>query len=343
MNKLKLELSKEKSDKTIYTNWQISKISNDFSEFYYKSILLHDINTHLKEGFDKNSILILNSSIDLNNQYKKYKSAELDLALPNDIVKLYHLGSPVSLRPSLEDLALYELFEAYRSYFKLANKYNLNSGDKKKDLAELFSFSKNMSNFKSIQFFQHKISENNSIDNKNIKKCFKEIEKQFAHLDNKLKRLMLDFDHERPYVYFRNIFNKYTRPIIAVKSSDNKIKLLGKEFFVQSEFTYSNARFLETNSIQQNSPLIMTFTMSLLILPYLLLILREKLALMENQNLNNQYQTKIAQLEQEILELESIAQRENIPLDNVTNTPELQETVLDKGHNITDDIMIKAT
>ncbi|HFI0162074.1 TPA: hypothetical protein ACGOSQ_002170, partial [Streptococcus suis] len=74
VNKLKLRLSAQKDNYTLYTNWQIAKLSNDFSEFYYKTILLKDLSEYLSQGVQLNEVIIFNSSININSQYTKYKN-----------------------------------------------------------------------------------------------------------------------------------------------------------------------------------------------------------------------------------------------------------------------------
>ena len=327
MNKLALKLSSQKSDDTLYTNWQISKLSNDFSEFYYKSVLLHDISIYLNQGVLKKDVIIFNSSIKINNQYTKYRSSELDLNNPTDVVKYYHLGSPISLFPNKQVLVLHEFFEAYRVY-----------------LSELFNISRESSdvlNFSFVEFFSEKITENNELESDNRRKCLQEIQSKFKIRDNELIELFNSFDEKQLSKQFDYIFNRFERPIVGIKMEDDKIKLLGNEFFVQSKFTYSNDRFLETRSISQNSPLEMILNMSIIVVPYLWLILREKRDVMEMQNQNGQLDQEIARLDTEIKNLEKISEDEDISLNQSTPLPNLKKSVIQKGESVLDELEAK--
>ena len=344
MNKLELKLSSQKSDDTLYTNWQISKLSNDFSEFYYKSVLLHDISNYLDQGVLKKDVIIFNSSIKINNQYTKYRSSELDLNNPTDVVKYYHLGSPISLFPNKQVLVLHEFFEAYRVYFSITSKYKLNLGNKRDDLSELFNISRESSdvlNFSFVEFFSEKITENNELESDNRRKCLQEIQSKFKIRDNELIELFNSFDEKQLSKQFDYIFNRFERPIVGIKMEDDKIKLLGNEFFVQSKFTYLNDRFLETRSISQNSPLEMMLKMSFIVVPYLWLIFREKIDVMRMQNQNDQLDQKIESLDIEIKKLEKISEDEGISLNQSTPLPNLKKSVIQKGESVLDELEAK--
>ena len=345
MEKIKLQLSAQKSDETLYTNWQISKISNDFSEFYYKSVLLHDISTNIDRGVLKNHVIIFNSSININNQYSKYSTPELDLSNPADILKYYHLGSPISLHPNRQILILHELFEAYRVYFSLINKYKLNLGSKKDDLSILYGISleylDKRLDLQLVTFFESRVIENNEFLSERKDECIKEIRTHFKNHEDKFKKIIEDLDERKPSKQFNYVFNRFERPIVGIKLTNDKFKLLGSDFFVQSKFTYSNSRFLETNSIKQNSPLEIILTMSPIIIPNLLLILREKKSLLMQQSTNNNLDQEIANLDQEINHIYSLAQSEGITLSNTTQLSELQYTVIKKGKSVLDELETK--
>lgn len=346
--KLKILLSAQKNDDTLYTNWQITKLSNDFSEFYYKTVLLHDISSYLNQGVDKSDIIIFNSSININNQYTKYQNPELDLNLSNDIVKYYHLGSPVSLYPNKNITILYELFEAYREYYSIVNKYGLNLGNKKDDLTELFNISTTVSNtgfpFNFVDYFINRVEENNVLDTEKRQKCLIAISDRFNVQNGKLATLLLEkFDERNLNKKFNYIFNRFERPIVGIRIDKKRVRLLVHDFFVQSEFNYSNSRFLETNSIKQNSPLQMLLTMSFIILPSLFLIVREKIDLMLQQNANNELDQEIADLQSTKQEMERLAQQQNISLNQPSQIAELQHFVIQKGENTLDNMKISVS
>ncbi|HEL2442260.1 TPA: hypothetical protein ACT2IM_002070 [Streptococcus suis] len=342
VNKLKLRLSAQKDNYTLYTNWQIAKLSNDFSEFYYKTILLKDLSEYLSQGVQLNEVIIFNSSININSQYTKYKNPILNLNSSNDVLKYYHLGSPVPLFPNRQILVIHEFFEAYRQYYSIVNRHKLFIGSKKEDLSKLYEISKkeSITEFNIVDFFISSITESN-IDNDNRKKCIKEIDGAFKNFNREFQKSLenhLEYKSEQ----FNYIFNRFERPIIGVKLADDEIKLLGSDFFVQSEFTYSNSRFLETNLIKQNSPLEMTLTMSLLILPSILIILREKWILMIAQNKNGELDQEILNLEKEIKKMEAKSQQEGLSINSPSQLPDsLLNSVNKKGRQVFDELDVE--
>ncbi|MTB65102.1 hypothetical protein GGG87_08845 [Streptococcus sp. zg-86] len=335
-DKLRLRLSAQKNDNTLYTNWQITKLSNDFSEFYYKTILLNDLSQYLNQGVEGRNIIIFNSSININSQYVRYEKPILDLTKSSDIVKYYHLGSPVSLGLDQQILILHEFFEAYRRYFSIANKHKLNAGNKKENLLKLYEESKieNISEFNLVTFFEESIKNNNVANSDNTKKCIQEIQNTFKNLTHQLQK-SLEEQGKHESEKFHYIFNRFERPIIGIKVADDEIKLIGSDFFVQSKFTYSNSRFLETNSIKQNSPLEMILTMSILALSSIVLILREKATLMKIQNKNGELDQEILTLKRKISDLENKAQQEGVTISQPAHVPqELINSVNRKGEYV---------
>ncbi|HEM5232536.1 TPA: hypothetical protein U1335_002112, partial [Streptococcus suis] len=169
----------------------------------------------------------------------------------------------------------------------------------------------------------------------------KEIDGAFKNFNREVQKSLenhLEYKSEQ----FNYVFNRFERPIIGVKLADDEIKLLGSDFFVQSEFTYSNSRFLETNLIKQNSPLEMTLTMSLLILPSILIILREKWILMIAQNKNGELDQEILNLEKEIKKMEAKSQQEGLSINSPSQLPDsLLNSVNKKGRQVFDELDVE--
>ncbi|HEM5249507.1 TPA: hypothetical protein U1346_002163 [Streptococcus suis] len=257
-------------------------------------------------------------------------------------MKYYHLGSPVPLFPNRQILVIHEFFEAYRQYYSIVNRHKLFIGSKKEDLSKLYEISKkeSITEFNIVDFFISSITESN-IDNDNRKKCIKEIDGAFKNFNREVQKSLenhLEYKSEQ----FNYVFNRFERPIIGVKLADDEIKLLGSDFFVQSEFTYSNSRFLETNLIKQNSPLEMTLTMSLLILPSILIILREKWILMIAQNKNGELDQEILNLEKEIKKMEAKSQQEGLSINSPSQLPDsLLNSVNKKGRQVFDELDVE--
>ncbi|MGT2713420.1 hypothetical protein [Streptococcus pluranimalium] len=342
-NKLKLKLSAQKDNHTLYTNWQIAKLSNDFSEFYYKTILLNDLADYLSKGTQWNEVIIINSSININNLYTKYKDPILNLNNSNDVLKYYHLGSPVPLIFNKQILVVHEFFEAYRRYYSIVNKHKLFIGSKKEDLSKLYEISKreNVIKFNLIDFFVNSVTDNNIIDSDNRKKCIQEIKNVFKNFNREFQK-SLEESVEYKSGQFNYIFNRFERPIIGIKMADDKIKLLGSDFFVQSKFTNSNSRFLETNLIKQNSPLEMILTMAPVVLPSIILILREKWNWMIKQNKKGELDQEILHIEKEIRELEDKSQQEGISTSISSQAPNsLIDAVSRKGKQVFDELDVE--
>lgn len=196
------------------------------------------------------------------------------------------------------------------------------------------SMAGNIREFNLVDFFEESIQNNNVANGDNKKKCVQEIRNVFKNSMQKLQQ-SLEEQVKHKSEEFHYIFNRFERPIIGIKVADDKIKLLGSDFFVQSKFTYSNSRFLETNSIKQNSPLEMILTMSILVLPSIVLILREKLVLMQQQNKNGELDQEIASLEQEIRNLENKGQQAGIAINQPDHVqPGLIDSVKRKGKQV---------
>lgn len=344
MGKIKLEIRGSKLDDTLFTNWQISKVSNDFSEFYYKTILLNDISLLESRGIRREDILIFNSSININSKYSRYVSGMLDLNSPRDIENLFYLGSPRTLSSNKKYELLYEFFESYRVYFSVVNKYRLNVGSKRETLFLLYNklevILDNLESFNIYDFFYGILNQNNTIRNENFRKCSVELKNVFKSYQNNIDNVIKNTKITQVDKRFIYIFNRFERPIIAYIDQGEKIKILGDDFFVHSKFNYENKRFLETNSISQNSPLVMLLTMSPIILPYLLLILREKYNYYIANNLEGEYDSEIIYYEEEIEKLE-IAIEENNLIEDYRDIPELLEPVLEKGKKIIDEYTIE--
>ena len=81
--------------------------------------------------------------------------------------------------------------------------------------------------------------------------------------------------------------------------------------------------------------------MSIIVVPYLWLILREKRDVMEMQNQNGQLDQEIARLDTEIKNLEKISEDEDISLNQSTPLPNLKKSVIQKGESVLDELEAK--
>ena len=85
----------------------------------------------------------------------------------------------------------------------------------------------------------------------------------------------------------------------------------------------------------------MILNMSIIVVPYLWLILREKRNVMEMQNQNGQLDEEIARLNTEIENLERISGDEGISLNQSTPLPNLKKSVIQKGESVLDELEAK--
>lgn len=85
----------------------------------------------------------------------------------------------------------------------------------------------------------------------------------------------------------------------------------------------------------------MILNMSIIVVPYLWLILREKRDVMEMQNQNGQLDQEIARLDTEIKNLEKISEDEDISLNQSTPLPNLKKSVIQKGESVLDELEAK--
>lgn len=322
--KMKIKFSGEKNNNDLYSGWEINRISDNFNEFYYKNELLKTLEELIKSGTKPSDIWILNKSINIKTKYIKYKTGEINFSNPNSIMHLYFLGSPTPLYTNKKIMLLSLGFEAFRSVFSICNKYTLNMPNKVSTLNGMLD-DLNSEQIDTLTNYLKRIvfDTNDRIDSKLKKKLESEIKNSLENIDKNFVRLLkepfkdnISFPKDlKKYDNFDTIFNSYERPIIIVNTNsslnrdETELNIICSEFFVSEKFKKNNTRFLETNLISQNSPLAYVMTLSVTLLPTLVLIYRKRKELLEfkRENYGNQItdQEIIDALDRELNELDT--------------------------------------
>lgn len=301
----------------LFSNWEINSLTSKINSFYYKSEILNSIESLLLSGVLPENIWIINNSVDIHNQYSRYPQGIINTN--TDVEKLYHLGVPISLKYSLDVYALNIYFSTFRELNHFLKLNKLNIIDKKPTLNIIYNtlITSHTTQINLTSFFKDLIlSNNNNTITDNIS----------DRLDNILSKYQKELSNNSEKKFFK-IFQNLERPLIVV-NQESSIQLLGFEMFKRSEFKKSNPRFLETNTISQNSPLIIGLTMSSLFITGLIGVAANRLEHYYNQVERNKelsskqgeihrLEKKIEKKEREIRLLENRSR--NTPLPNNPN------------------------
>ncbi|MFC4652623.1 hypothetical protein ACFO26_06840 [Lactococcus nasutitermitis] len=328
----KLKLKFEGSKDTLYSNWEINGISTQLSELYYKNELLQNISALLESGIKAKNIWIMNSSVKIENKYTRYKDGILSLEHGNSLELFYYLGSPVPLAYNRNTLFLFEVFEALRNVYTICNAHQLKKLNKKSIINELYSLIQE-DNLKEVSnYFLNLIDKENSsfADLKNITKAKNRIKQVLRSTDENIQNIHTSEIAEgegfskktEKFDKFEYIFKKYEKPIVVVLNNqianeDNFLQILCFDFFSNKNFKKENPRFLETNEISQNSPLVMCLAFSITFLPSLIGILKLRIEIARKrkqaledkkseQNEINEITDEITRLDAQITSLETL-------------------------------------
>lgn len=327
--KLKISLEAEKDNGELFSSWKINKILNNLNEVYYKNELLRNIEELILTGVKASDIWILNDSININIKYIKYGEGKIILESNEALEKLYYLGSPIPLYTNKYVMLLNLVFESFRKVYTICNQENVRIPNKS-GVFNRFSndyYNENTHIKNLIDFFKEIVLEENpKADSKNISKILSKMAQQLSGYNEEfifLKNYKFEDNTEFPeqlkkYDLFDSVFKSHERPIIIVCNEDPTpfLNIQCFDFLASKMFVKSSPRFLETNSISQNSPFLCILSISVTCLPYLLLIVKSKYEgiklkkkIMEDNDVNYA----------EIQVLESEIRQQDIVIDKLEN------------------------
>ncbi|MDA9472951.1 hypothetical protein [Enterococcus sp. 5H] len=322
---------------SLYSGWEITRISKTINNVYYQNELINTIRALLIGGTDPKDIYVLNDSVNIGNQYTKYSSGIIDIDNKKGLVKWYHLGSPISLFPDKFVSLIFLIFEAYRETVTFCNKNQFLLPNKEESLFEMKQNINNLNFSIKDTIFRFIISKNN-ID-KNTKEKMSSLEKKLDFYDKKMEETKsnnysVEFIIENmndnkmkfdPNSEFKKYFLATNRPIVLVRE-ENNLRILCSELIVRSKFQHSNYRFFENKSISQNSPLCYIVAFGIGFLPTLINVTKQRIYLhktrIDNLKRAKDKDEEILILENEIEELEKFL-NDNVDDKVVSDTIEL--------------------
>lgn len=341
-SKLKIELIGEKKNDDLYSGWEINKISSEFNEIYYKSELIRTIENLIKNGTNPSDIWIMNKSIDIKKKYVNYNTGSLNLSNSKNIEYLYFLGSPTPLYTNRSVILTSIAFDAFRIVYTICNKHNIVIPKRAETLSKIIQDidSNQLTNL--IDYFKKIVFDTNNFKDRTLKSLLN------SELNRNLRISSENFEeilHKelndnivfpknfKKYDNFNSIFNSYERPVVIVNNSSNsnlqsiELSILCYDFLVSEKFKKNNPRFLETNLISQQSPLVYAITLGLTITPSLILILRQRMNLIsikrEKFEAETGHNAEISALDSELASLnariEELDRLNSINENNFTN------------------------
>ena len=242
-------------------------------------------------------------------------------------------------------------FDAFRSIYSICNKHNIGIPSRVESLKSILQDLNSNQLTNLIEYFKSIVFENNDLkDSQLIDTINLEINHSLRGFSNDFKELLnADFTDNinfpkkiAKYDNFNSIFSSYERPVIVVNNSSTlneqttEVSILCSDFLVSEKFKKSNPRFLETNLISQNSPLIYAVTLGITMIPSLILILKKRRDLLaakrENFESENGHESEINILDTKIAGLDFEINR--LDTDNERN--ELQFTAYKQNNQISE-------
>lgn len=304
--KMEISFVGKRNNNDYYSGWEINDLTNKLNIVYYKHQILFELNKHLDDGVELENIICFTNSLNTGNSYRKYENGYLSLENEADIQKMYFLGMPVTYYPNKKIELLKDIFEILRKTYTFFNRNKddyrpLNREQAVKELLRILKegSGKNDSISKLVKEQLNKLQDlynpslvnnDSSAEDPNVTKYTTDRDKFFSSAS--LKRLLdkLDTDYkkkgytdeeiENQRKIFISLFNKNNRPIISIyDDSKNSLKILGIGMFVRKLFSKKNTEFLETNGIGQNSPLIITVSLSVVFLGSVVSAIQERIKL----------------------------------------------------------------
>ncbi|HDT6200817.1 TPA: hypothetical protein QHC02_002310 [Staphylococcus aureus] len=330
--KVKIDIKGQK--KYLYSTRQITQIIDTISEKHYKNEILREI----VYSDDIKNVIILNESVKVNQKYNDINEENFRIDSSN-LLQIYHKGIPYSLTIDKQIMLMNVTFKIFKGLYQHYSEKNKKMSRETKEelLFELYKIitSEEYSESAINNFFKR----NSTYDNKRIKyiknkinntmKLFDKYE-IYKSLDSKQKEDEKYRDIKKIEKSFSKNFYSLSKPIIYIQTENNSWKMLGVRMIKEKYFKHSNPKFVDTNKIEQSSPLIIVLAVSTTFIPILIKLskkLYESSKKKKNHNENLKEFEEIiemtqSQYERPDLTLQEIKEIENELNERIDGLPE---------------------
>lgn len=314
---MRVELNLKKSDRPM-NPWEISNFLNILGGKHYKLSLLNEI--ALYTNTNKNDIFIMDSSFSISTQYPYMSDKYLNLDNKENISRWYYLGVPIPFNRNNP------LLNNIQRYFKIIRSINT-------ELAASNISSINKNEIETI--FMLVIKNSNSLDeidnhiitlvSEKINSVITKTEKESNNLKNIFKKSKsIIFADENNLKDFFETFVNLERPVIGIYNKDtNSMKILCHYSISKNNVSKDK---LDIKRIEHNSPTFMTILTSIVFISALIPCIQA--AKLRNKTATSEEIEEINQkIMNEINELESIVESNNINKVSEINDPVIRETI----------------
>ncbi|HDZ7842000.1 TPA: hypothetical protein RUO76_000005 [Staphylococcus aureus] len=330
--KVKIDIKGQK--KYLYSTRQITQIIDTISEKHYKNEILREI----VYSDDIKNVIILNESVKVNQKYNDINEENFRIDSSN-LLQIYHKGIPYSLTIDKQIMLMNVTFKIFKGLYQHYSEKNKKMSRETKEelLFELYKIitSEEYSESAINNFFKR----NSTYDNKRIKYIKNKINNTmklfgkyeiYKSLDSKQKEDEKYRDIKKIEKSFSKNFYSLSKPIIYIQTENNSWKMLGVRMIKEKYFKHSNPKFVDTNKIEQNSPLIIVLAVSTTFIPILIKLskkLYESSKKKKNHNENLKEFEEIiemtqSQYERPDLTLQEIKEIENELNERIDGLPE---------------------
>lgn len=345
--KVKIDIKGQK--KYLYSTRQITQVIDTISEKHYKNEILREI----VYSDDIKNVIVLNESVKVNQKYNDINEENFRIDSSN-LLQIYHKGMPYSLMIDKKIMLMNVTFKIFKGLYQHYSEKNKKMSRETKEelLFELYEIitSEEYSESSINNFFKR----NSTYDNKKIKSIKNKINNTikmfdkyeiYKSLDSKQKEDEKYRDIKKIEKNFLKNFYSLSKPIIYIQIENNNWKMLGVRMIKEKYFKHSNPKFVDTNKIEQNSPLTIVLAVSSTFMPILIKlskILYESSLKKKNHNEDlKEFEEIIAitqsQYERPDLTLQEIKEIENELNERIDGLPEnLQLTIKEIKEKLTE-------
>lgn len=270
--KVKIDIKGQK--KYLYSTRQITQIIDTISEKHYKNEILREI----VYSDDIKNVIVLNESVKVNQKYNDINEENFRIDSSN-LLQIYHKGMPYSLTIDKKIMLMNVTFKIFKRLYQHYSEKNKKMSRETKEelLFELYEIitSEEYSESSINKFFKR----NSTYDNKKIKSIKNKINNTikmfdkyeiYKSLDSKQKEDEKYRDIKKIEKNFFKNFYSLSKPIIYIQIDNSNWKMLGVRMIKEKYFKHSNPKFVDTNKIEQNSPLTIVLAVSSTFMPILI-------------------------------------------------------------------------